>query len=414
MVATSTLNLSAAAVRRWDAIVIGAGPAGALAARQLAQRGLAVLLVDRDAFPRWKVCGACLGGAALDTLAAVGLDELVDEHGGVPLTTMQLVAGGRRACMPLADRVALSRTAFDAALIDAAVRAGAALLLRTWARLADVTASERRVVLRQTDAEVLVAGSIVISATGLGGSDAVQQVVQPKSRIGVGTVAGEAPIHYAPGTIYMACGTGGYVGLVRVEDGRLNIAAAVDADAVRQRGGVGPLGAEILAQAGLPAVPAMTQLPWRGTPALTRQPVRPAATRLFLIGDAAGYVEPFTGEGIAWALAGAVSVAPIAAEACRRWDPALAATWSVCHRRIITRRQWPCRWLAALLRRPPLMRTAVAMLERMPLLAAPITWLQQASLPRQRRDDVPPPPRCRVRLTYPTEIAPRIYADGRR
>jgi flavin-dependent dehydrogenase len=382
MLAAPTLDLATAAVRRWDAIVIGAGPAGALAARQLAQRGLAVLLVDRDAFPRWKVCGACLGGAALDTLAAVGLDELVDEHGGVPLITMHLAAGGRRACLSLANRVVLSRTAFDAALVAAAVRAGAALLPRTWARLADVTTAERRVALRQDGNEVVVAGSIVVAAAGLGGSDAVQQVVQPNSRIGAGTVANDAPVHYAPGTIYMGCGTGGYLGLVRVEDGRLNIAAAVDAEAVRQRGGIGPLGAAILAEAGLPAVPDLTQLPWRGTPALTRQPIRPAATRLFLIGDAAGYVEPFTGEGIAWALAGAVAVAPIATAACRRWDPALAATWSKCHRRIVARRQWPCRLLAALLRRPRLMRAGVVVLRHMPLLADPVLRMLERPAPR--------------------------------
>ena len=55
-----TLSLADASARTWDAVVVGAGPAGAVAARELARRGTTVLLVDRASFPRNKVCGACL------------------------------------------------------------------------------------------------------------------------------------------------------------------------------------------------------------------------------------------------------------------------------------------------------------------------------------------------------------------
>src|SRR5262249_26661731 len=68
---SATLTLEEAARRSWHALVVGAGPAGATAARELARRGLDVLLVDRAAFPRWKVCGCCLNGNALATLAHV-------------------------------------------------------------------------------------------------------------------------------------------------------------------------------------------------------------------------------------------------------------------------------------------------------------------------------------------------------
>src|SRR5205809_3229 len=110
MTIAATLSLAAAGARLWDALVVGAGPAGALAARQLARQGLAVLLVDRAVFPRWKVCGACLNGWALRTLAAAGLDRLVPAHGGIPLTGLQLAAWGRPALVPLAGPAALSRT----------------------------------------------------------------------------------------------------------------------------------------------------------------------------------------------------------------------------------------------------------------------------------------------------------------
>src|SRR3954467_7857868 len=57
-----------AARTTWDAIVIGAGPAGALAARQLARAGLQTLLIDAKHFPREKVCGGYLNSRAMNTL----------------------------------------------------------------------------------------------------------------------------------------------------------------------------------------------------------------------------------------------------------------------------------------------------------------------------------------------------------
>jgi menaquinone-9 beta-reductase len=384
MTIAATLPLPAAGARVWDTIMIGAGPAGALAARQLALAGFSVLLIDRAAFPRWKVCGACLNSATLATLAAVGLDRLVEQHGAIPLHEMQLAACRQQARVPLVGQVSLSREAFDAALVKAAVDAGASFLPRTWARLLGASATARHVALRQDGGEGLAAARVVIAADGLSSANEASPIVQRASRIGAGAVAEHAPAAYRAGTIFMACGGGGYVGLVRIEDGRLNIAAALDAGAVRRHGSIGLLAAAILAEGGLPAVPDIGQLCWRGTPALTRRTVRPAAERLFLVGDAAGYVEPFTGEGIAWALGGAIAVARVAGRACRRWDPALAAEWSACYRRTVACRQWPCRMLAALLRRPLLTGAAVALLHRVPLLLTAVLHILEASAVRVR------------------------------
>ena len=111
--------------RGFDAVVIGAGPAGALAARGLAQRGAAVLLVDKQPLGRPKVCGCCLNASALTTLERVGLGGLAGRLGARPLDTLELSAGGRRARVPLPPGAALSRTALDAALVEAARHAGA-------------------------------------------------------------------------------------------------------------------------------------------------------------------------------------------------------------------------------------------------------------------------------------------------
>ena len=96
-----------------------------------------------------------------------------------------------------------------------------------------------------------------------------------------------------------------------------------------------------------------------------------ASERVFVLGDAAGYVEPFTGEGIAWALASAEAVVPLALAAVQRWDPALIAEWECAYRRVIGRRVL-CHAAAEILRRPGLTRAAFSILARIPGLAAPL------------------------------------------
>src|SRR5262249_27978082 len=81
------------------------------------------------------------------------------------------------------------------------------------------------------------------------------------SRIGAGVVSPTAPEFYTPGAIFMACGRGGYLGQVRLEDGRLDLAAAFEPEALRQAGGPGPAAAHLLDEAGWPAVPGVATLP---------------------------------------------------------------------------------------------------------------------------------------------------------
>jgi flavin-dependent dehydrogenase len=372
-------TLEQAASCAWDAVVVGAGPAGALAARELSRRGVAVLLVDRAVFPRGKVCGCCLNRWSLATLDAVGLGGLVERGGAVPLTAVQLAAGGCRALLPLPGGASLSRQRFDAALVEAAVDAGAAFLPGTRAALGGAADEARVVLLQQGERSAEVTARVVLAADGLGGTllhgePNLHARPRPGSRIGAGVIAEEAPSFYGPGTIFLACGQGGYAGLVRLEDGRLDVAAALDPALVRQAGGPGEAVEALLAEARFAAVPGLAGLAWRGTPALTRAAPRLAARRLFVLGDAAGYIEPFTGEGIAWALASAAALAPLAARACRRWVPALIDEWTALHRRLIGRRQHLCRVVAAALRRPRLMRGLVGVLSWAPVLARPLTW----------------------------------------
>jgi flavin-dependent dehydrogenase len=111
---------------------------------------------------------------------------------------------------------------------------------------------------------------------------------------------------------------------------------------------------------------------WRGTAALTRRPQRTHDERLLLIGDAAGYVEPFTGEGIAWALWSAVAVTPLVVRGVQDWTPAIGEQWSSLHRRVIARRQVICRAVSRLLRSPMAMDVTRFVLTRAPWLAHPV------------------------------------------
>jgi flavin-dependent dehydrogenase len=375
---TAALSLDEAARTLWDAAVVGAGPAGSLAARQLALSGLHVLLIDRAAFPRWKVCGCCLSATALTTLRAVGLPDLVDRCGGVPLEHVCLATGPRSALIHLPGGRSLSRESLDAALVAEARRAGAAFLPETVARaLPGMAPGNCSLLLRQHDHEGVARARVLLAADGLGGrvlADApgCAPVIDHGGRIGAGTIAPHAPAFFTPGTIWMVCGGGGYAGLVRLEDGRLDIAAALDPALIRRQGGPAGAVSSLLASTGWPPVPDLGSLSWRGTPSLTRQAGRLGGPGYFVLGDAAGYVEPFTGEGMAWALLSAVAVAPLAIEAVRCWHPDLVRLWAGRHRRLLGPRRRLCGLVARVLRHPTLVRALVQLLARAPFLAVPL------------------------------------------
>ena len=354
----------------WDAVVIGAGPAGSVAARELARRGGRVLLVDRAAFPRSKVCGCCLNGAALSALDSIGLGHLAESCGAVPLTSMHLAAGSRSAQLRLPQGVVLSRGAFDLALVREAEAAGATFLPSTQAKLEAVETDSRSIRLEGATS-TQIAARVVILASGLSNGDSKPS---PGSRLGGGTIvpADLTPDFYRPGQLFMATGRGGYVGLVRLEDDRLDIAAAFDASFVRTSGGLGAAAEAILARTRWPAIPGLAELSWKGTPALTRKRSTVADHRLFVVGDAAGYVEPFTGEGMAWAIASAAALAPIALRAIAKWNDSCMREWERVHRRTVRRRQWICRAASHVLRSPMLTGLAVRALSLMPSLSRPV------------------------------------------
>jgi flavin-dependent dehydrogenase len=355
-----------------DVLVVGAGPAGALAAATLAGLGRGVLLVDRARFPRDKVCGGCLqpgalaameeGGLPLALLGAPGRSGGGPRAGAVPLRELAFHAGRRSARVRLAGGAAISRRALDLALVEGAVARGAAFREGVRARVGPVRRDGRVVVL---DGGEEVRAGIVLDASGLGGG--LSGVAKPRrgSLVGAGAVLDGADLE--EGIVRMACARGGYVGMVRVEEGRAVLAAALAPWLVAREGGLGAAASSILDACGLPATPRGAV--WRGTPALTRRPSRVWHERVLVVGDAAGYVEPFTGEGIAWAMRSALAAASLAAGG---WTPATGPLWQREHGRIVRTRQRWCRAITLLLRAPPLVRLATRAVGLAPALAAPL------------------------------------------
>lgn len=391
-----TDRLQRAAAIGWDAIVVGAGPAGSIAARQIARAGKSVLLVDKATFPRSKVCGSCLNATGVSLLERIGLGHVLDDLGAEPQGEIRLAAAGRSVSLRVPrGGVVVSREALDAALVGEAVAAGATLIDGARARLresgADARGCNRRTIELTDGRETVVAtAKIVIAADGLGGSflngsREFHRIAARDSLIGAGVVLARVPTDYRPNTIYMAVGRGGYIGQVRLENGELDVAAAIDRRTLSRGGNPAEAARRIVERAGLPWPEELSRLKWHGTPALTRRLAHVAAHRVFVVGDAGAYVEPFTGEGMTWAMLTGAAVAPIACNAIDGDPRRSAERWEAMHRRLLGRRMFVCRAICRLLRSEKIAGVAIAAAARLPWLAAPLVKLLAGSptvLPR--------------------------------
>ena len=352
----ATISLSDSCDRIWDAIVVGAGPAGSVAAIGLARSGLRVLLVDRATFPRHKLCGACLNRPALSRLEDLGLGKPLQALGGMKLTEFHLQHHRHSLNLALPSGLAVTRSALDAMLVDEAITSGADFLPGVNARLEDVASDSYRQLKVSGKETGTLKSHVIVLATGLANEvDATDGALDVTSkigaRIGVGTSTTSFPQDYHAGTIFMGVGRQGYVGLTRTEGDSLNLAAALDRGAVRSSSPAAVC-RKILEESGFPITEEMLAGSWRGTTGLTRKRRIPASTRVFVIGDAAGYVEPFTGEGMSWAICGGQAVVPFAQRVVTAWEDGLVRDWTRASNSLVGRRQRWCRMFARLLRHP--------------------------------------------------------------
>lgn len=291
-----------------DVAIVGAGPAGAWAAWQLARQGARVSVFD-GSHPREKPCGGGVTGRALALVApAVGVGDLP----AIVIESARFEANGRTAEVPLVSDdpsatplVVAPRASFDGALVDAAISAGAH---RVSERVRDVQLGRDGVVLTTRDGAYRAA--LVIGADGAN-SLVRRRVHRPFSRTDLSIAAG----FYVRGrssreiVVAFSFDPPGYLwSFPRPDHLAVGICAPAEcssAAALRravaawiEREGLGP--GAVLEPYAWP-IPSLAPEGWGRA--------RVSGDRWLLVGDAAGLVDPITREGIYWALESATFAA---------------------------------------------------------------------------------------------------------
>ncbi len=322
-----------------EVLIVGAGPAGSALGLELARRGHDVLILERSSFPRDKPCGDCVNPGAVSQLHRLGIaDRLYEKLSPVLLHGWRIQAPdgtafeaefGENESGAMLNGWAVRRRDFDAALLDETSRAGARV--RFGVRVADVLRDRERVVgvlAREGAATREARASFVV------GADGIRSVIQRR----LGLRGREPQLRKIALVGHLAGGNGlGCLGELRVLGGRTCGYAAL------QDGANVTLmvpESEAKALAGRPReffISALTEFPEIADQVRSRgleksvmvtgpfdQPVsRSWAQGAVLIGDAAGYYDPFTGQGVYQALLSAHLAAQAIDSALR--DPASEA-----------------------------------------------------------------------------------------
>ncbi|MBA3688293.1 MAG: NAD(P)/FAD-dependent oxidoreductase [Chloroflexi bacterium] len=358
-----------------EVLVVGAGPAGSAVAAALAADGRDVLMVEARAHPRPKACAEYASPRIVEELRRLGLPEAGWQRDALPLAGMRVIRGRDAVDVRYRDAVGprsawgLDRLIFDTALAAHATASGA--------RLVEHAAFDEPV---WTDGRVSGAivstpeGATTIRSRWLVGADGARSRVA--NRLGV-----ERPV-IAPRRLGMVAhyeadpeladhgemhvGPGWYVGLAPLAGGRLNVGMALPMEKVRRS-------AKEQFQAaieGIPAVAARLAGRRRLTPITGASPIghrvgRAAGPGWLLVGDAAGFIDPFTGEGIYRALRSARA----AAESLARSDDDVEDRYLAARRHAFAAKD-ALTWLVqGMLVSPPLMGYALRRLASRPATA---------------------------------------------
>lgn len=362
---------------RWDAIVVGGGPAGSATAARLASGGHRVLLLDRADFPRRKPCGECLNPAAVAELEALGALSALRAGSPEPLGGWRIsVHGGAsfRGRFPSGTPgLAVRREVLDSLLLDHARTAGAEV--RAGWRVEDVTREEGVVVGvtgRGDGGEEELRARVVVGADGLRSVvvrrlDMLRRAPRLRKVALTAHLAGPLPFR---GHGELRVFPGGCVGVAPLGEGVANATVVVDA----ARAG------ELSADPGAFFDRTLESLGIRGPERVEEVlatgpfdwPTRAAvADGALLVGDAAGYYDPFTGQGIFRALKGARLAAGVLDRALRGGDTSRRAlrAYDRAQRSAFGPGRALQRLIESVVSRPALLDAAAARLDRAPRAA---------------------------------------------
>ena len=302
---------------RFDAAVIGSGPAGATAARLLAQAGWSVALIERSAFPRRKVCGEFISAATMPVLEACGVAAEFRARAGPPVHTVAAYAGATMVHAPLPHAQlgwgrALGREHLDSLLRDAALASGAMLF-----QPAAVTALARHadhytLTLRRADTADEIGARVVIAACGswnTSGPFAASANARPCDLFAFKAHFRDAAL--AAGVMPLLAFPGGYGGMVHCDGGRISLSCCIRRDALaraRETHG-GKAGEAVIRH-----ILANTEGARRALQGaslveaiLATGPIRPGIRAryrdgIFFAGNVAGEAHPIIAEGISMAI----------------------------------------------------------------------------------------------------------------
>ncbi len=305
-----------------DVLIIGAGPAGSSLATHLGRQGFAVELCDRRSFPRPKPCGEFLSPQCAPHLRELGVAAPLLTRGMRLVHGLDLRGFGQRAAGAFLGLGAteparlhgfgVRREVLDQHLLDAARAAGAHWSERTAfaGLLRDEGGRVRGAELVGPDGRRRVRARLTVAADGLRSpiADALGWR-RPLAWLDRFALASHFAGVAAPAVGEVHLFDGGYFAATAVEDDLFSVNLVLDRAALRRRrGDWDDFVAERLAL--VPAfaarlAPGRRAGPWRGVGPLACTTLRQAAPGVALVGDAAGYVDPLTGEGIYFALWGA-------------------------------------------------------------------------------------------------------------
>ncbi|HVC00710.1 MAG TPA: FAD-dependent oxidoreductase [Steroidobacteraceae bacterium] len=408
-----------------DALVIGAGPAGAATAIWLAGAGWRVVLVEQHAYPRQKVCGECLSAGSLSLLDALGVGAAVREIAGPELRRVGWI--GARAtvvapfppCTAGADRYgrAIGRDRLDELLLERARGMGVEVLQPATVRavaggpgrfVCTITGPRqgRHPAADEHRTEDTRRARVVIDAHGSWESaptrtdgGAVPRIVRAARR-GADLFAFKASLRNTalpPGLLAVISFAGGYGGIVIADGGRTTLACCIRRDRLamcRARLPGATAGTAVGEHLGrsCSALHGLLDAAQHEGQWLSVGPIQPGIRvgvdgDIFRVGNAAGEAHPLIGEGISMALQSAGLLADHllsepAARLDRRRTHALNRRYAAAWRDAFTTRLRFAAWYAHTAMHPVHAAAAQLLLRRWPpLLTGAARWAGKARRP---------------------------------